>query len=138
MGVTILNQTDRKIKPSEIRAFLKKVLGELDLERVSLSVVFVDPETIRDYNRTYRQTDAYTDVMAFPGEGDYLGDLVLCPQIIEENALEFGFSFEEELRFVLVHGVLHLLGYTDYTPEEKQQMYEKQREILRRIEDEEG
>ncbi len=138
MGVTILNQTDRKIKASEIRTFLKKVLGKMDLDRVSLSVVFVDPETIRDYNRTYRQTDAYTDVMAFPGEGDYLGDLVLCPQIIEENALEFGFSFEEELRFVLVHGILHLLGYTDYTAEEKQQMYDKQNEILRRIEDEES
>lgn len=134
MGVTVLNQTKRRIRHSDIRRFVKAVLRELGVEEASLSVVFVDQETIREYNRNFRGVDAYTDVMAFPGDGNYLGDVIIAPDVVEANAKDFGRGFDEELRFVVVHGILHLMGYTDYTPEEKRRMFEMQDEIIKRLE----
>ncbi len=95
----------------------------------------MSPETIRAYNRDFRGVDAYTDVMAFPGDGDYLGDILVCPEVVRENARELDRDFEEELEFVIVHGVLHLLGYSDYTPEEKEEMFKLQNRIIREVKD---
>ncbi len=133
MGVTIINKTDRRIKATAVRRFVKAVLSKLGVGKASLSLVFLEPDEIREFNRRFRDTDAETDVMAFPGEGDYLGDVMVCPSVVEENAKELGVSFDEELAFVIVHGILHLLGYTDHTPEEKEEMFKLQREILRKI-----
>lgn len=133
LGITIVNKTNRRIKITAIRSFVKAVLSELGIEKASLSLVFLNPDEIRDYNRRFRNTDLETDVMAFPGEGDYLGDVLVCPVVVEENAKELGTSFEEEMAFVIVHGILHLLGYTDHTPEEKEEMFKLQREILKKI-----
>ncbi|BAT72187.1 probable rRNA maturation factor [Thermosulfidibacter takaii ABI70S6] len=133
MGITVLNQTDLKLKKSEVRRFVKRVLSEIGHEDASLSVVFVPAETIREYNRNFRDVDAETDVMAFLGDGSYLGDIIVCPQVVKENAAEIGVNFDQELKFVLVHGILHLLGYTDYTQEEKERMFEEQTRILNAV-----
>ncbi len=133
MGVTVLNQTGLPIRVSSIRAFVKVALEELEVGGSSLSVVLVEEETIRDYNKRFRGVDAPTDVMAFFGEGDYLGDIIICPFVVFENAQELSRDKEEEFYFVLAHGILHLLGYTDKTQEERMEMFRLQDGLLESV-----
>ncbi len=132
MGITILDRQSTKLKKRWIRDIVKAVLEYLDMEKASLSLVFVNPEEIKEYNRKFRGVDSSTDVLSFPSGsgGTYLGDIIICPDIIRENASDYGVSFEEELVLVIIHGILHLLGYRDYEPEEKKIMEEKQKEVL--------
>ena len=133
MGITVLNRVGAKIRHSELRRFVKAVLESLGLSDASLSIVFVSANEIKEYNLRFRNVDAETDVMAFTGEGDYLGDILICPEVVMKNSEELGVDFEDELKFVIVHGILHLLGYTDYTPEEKQKMFEEQQRLLEKV-----
>ena len=109
-----------------------------------LSVTFTDNEGIRAINAEYRGIDAPTDVLSFPLT-DYeavdfpvadepaasLGDIVLSLERADEQAREFGHSFEREVAFLTVHSMLHLLGYDHVnSDEEDAEMRRRQREIL--------
>ena len=105
-----------------------------------LSVVLSSDERLADLNRRYLGVDAPTDVLAFPsGEVDpdtgmpYLGDvLVSYPRALAQAATG-GHSVEEELQLLVVHGVLHLLGYDHATPAEHERMWALQAEALTRL-----
>jgi len=134
-----------------LRSLIKKaVKGALAYENftlpVTLSVTFTDNEGIREYNREYREIDRPTDVLSFPmydfGNGDKpeegepvcLGDIVLSLERAEEQAAEFGHSFEREAAFLTVHSVLHLLGYDHLLSDEDDlDMRRRQKEIMERI-----
>jgi probable rRNA maturation factor len=107
---------------------LQKTAGILNLtEDTEISVLLVDNETIREFNRDYRGKDSATDVLSFPMEEDIeensepeviggpgermLGDIVISVERAVEQAAEYGHSIERELAFLAVHGMLHLLGY---------------------------
>ena len=110
-----------------------------------VSVTFTDNEGIRALNREYRQIDAPTDVLSFPlfdfeGETEEppideiinnLGDIVISLEKAQEQAEEYGHSFERETAFLCVHSMLHLLGYDhERSEEEDVEMRAKQREIM--------
>lgn len=84
-------------------------------EGVSLSVRFVSDRQIRELNRRYREKDAPTDVLSFPGggtpEGLHLGDLVIGVPTARRQAAGLGHSLGREIRELVLHGVLHLLGH---------------------------
>ncbi len=136
MGVTIINNHPLKLKSSWVRRVVKSVLELLDVDG-SLSLVFVDSNEIREYNKKFRGVDRDTDVISFPsGDGkDYLGDIIICLDVVRENAEDYGVPLEEELARVIIHGILHLLGYRDYEPEEKEVMEKEQERILALIQD---
>ncbi len=108
-----------------------------------VSLTFTDNEGIRKLNREFRNIDKPTDVLSFPLT-DYagtsmpiddpelsLGDIVISLERAEEQAAEFGHSFEREVAFLAVHSMLHLLGYDHVnSDEEDAQMRRRQREIL--------
>ena len=103
----------------------------------SLTLVLTGDEEIRALNRAYRGIDSATDVLSFPAnEPDpetgalYLGDVILSLPRAAAQAARGGHSLEEELRLLVVHGVLHLLGYDHADPEEKAAMWRAQAEIL--------
>ena len=112
-----------------------------------LSVTFTDNEGIRAVNKEYRNIDKATDVLSFPltdfEGGDEppadeptvsLGDIVISLQRADEQAKEFGHSFEREAAFLCVHSMLHLLGYDHVNSEEEDvEMRRRQREILHRM-----
>ncbi len=116
----------------------------LELEGVpagELTIVITDAERVRELNRTYRGVDAPTDVLSFPMQGEplpeeasvpYLGDVVIAYPVAEQQARELGHSPQEELRLLVVHGVLHLLGYDHATPEEEARMWARQEAVLGR------
>ncbi|MFP4300763.1 MAG: rRNA maturation RNase YbeY [Spirochaetaceae bacterium] len=100
--------------------FAQRVLQRLDLSGMELSLLLCDNETMRRLNREYREIDAPTDVLSFGQEGEaipaegqppYLGDLVIALPYVRAQAREVGVSEEEELRRMVVHGILHLAGY---------------------------
>ncbi len=113
---------------------------DLDDERLSMSVSFVDAEEIRRLNREYRDKDAVTDVLSFPQFDPYeymqdwdevaLGDVVICEERAKEQAEEYGHSYERELIYLFVHSCFHLLGYDHETEEEKKIMREKEEKVM--------
>ncbi len=107
-----------------------------------LSLVLTDDETIARLNREYRGVDAPTDVLLFPqldpaatpgGAPAMLGDIVVSLPRAAAQAQEYGHSYRRELGFLLVHGLLHLLGYDHEAPADAALMEERQQAIMRAL-----
>jgi probable rRNA maturation factor len=105
-----------------------------------LTLVISDDVQIQSLNRQYLGVDAPTDVLAFPsGEIDldagqlYLGDVIISYQRAEEQSEAGEHTLEQEMQLLIVHGVLHLLGYDHAIDSEKTKMWEVQDEILAQL-----
>ncbi|MBE3585544.1 rRNA maturation RNase YbeY [Desulfofundulus thermocisternus] len=108
-----------------------------------VSLVFVDDDYIHRLNREYRGVDRPTDVLSFAlqegepmpaaGEEILLGDVVISLEMARRQSEEYGHSFEREVAFLIVHGVLHLLGYDHQTEEQRRAMREKEETIMARM-----
>ena len=124
---------------------LTKTLKHLDLHfDPYLSVTFVDNKFIHELNRDYRHIDRPTDVISFAFlDGDenkdkifqseqmvVLGEIYISFDKAREQAIAYGHSLERELKFLFVHGLLHLLGYDHMTPEDEKIMFALQDQIL--------
>ena len=109
-------------------------------EGCEVSVSVVSPQEIQELNSEYRGVDNVTDVLSFccddPWEASeddpciMIGDIVVCPQVIDEQRKEFGTTFVQEASLMIVHSVLHLLGYDHMEDDERKVMEEKEKEIL--------
>ena len=108
-----------------------------------LSVVITDDETVQDLNRRYRAVDAPTDVLSFgpgpddtfmtpPGSAHQVGEIVISYPEAARGAEEAGDAIDEELEHLLVHGILHLLGYDHESPEEGRAMRAREEALLGR------
>ena len=147
LNIDFLDETN-KVQEEHI-ALVEKLLQHaasvLEIEDESeVSITFVTNEAIQEINREYRDKDQPTDVISFAleelGEGEtviiaegmprVLGDIIISTERAEEQATEYGHSFERELGFLEVHGFLHLFGYDHMTEEDEKVMFGKQDEIL--------
>ena len=119
-------------------------LLNLDKQRCELSVTFVGLDEIHELNREYRGVDRPTDVLSFPQFEDLeeeipevgeicLGDVVICREKAEEQAEEFGHSYEREMVYLFTLSVLHLLGYDHMEEDEKKVMRQREEEIMEQI-----
>jgi len=97
------------------------VLGEI-------TIVFMDDDELLEYNEQYLNHDYYTDIITFDytESGVVSGDLLISIDRIQDNASNLGQSFLNELHRVCVHGVLHLFGYKDKSPEHQEEMRAKE------------
>ncbi len=129
---------------------VEKVLAYEECEEnYEVSISFVGDEEMRSLNNEYRGIDKETDVLSFPmldfieeeleeedEDAEYideeiaLGDIVISMRSVREQAEDFGHSFNRELAFLLVHGMLHLLGYDHEDEAGEKEMFEKQEAIL--------
>ena len=113
------NQRKQKLALKSIERRLRVLLERLDLPEAELSVLFTGERAMRRLNRTYRGIDRPTDVLSFPfREGAYgdvrpdlLGDIVVCVPVAERQSREDGETLPRAVDRLLVHGLLHLLGY---------------------------
>ena len=112
--------------------WLKMVAGSEIRKIGDINVIFCSDNYILDVNMKYLQHDYFTDIITFDYcEGKVLsGDLFIIVDSVRENSIEFGTDFEEELHRVIVHGVLHLIGYDDHTEEDKKVMRQKENYYL--------
>ena len=143
--VYINNDQDKLPVTQALRGLIRRAVGAAlryeDFRRpAEVSVTFVDNERIRELNRDYRSIDRATDVLSFPlfdddfgdGEACALGDIVLSLEKADAQAKEYGHSFERETAFLVVHSMLHLLGYDHETSEEdEKEMFFRQEEIMK-------
>lgn len=106
--IEINNLTTNPIEEKFLKKITKKVL-EGEKRKRDISIVFVGPERIRKLNKKYRKKNRTTDVLSFPYDNS--GEIVICLQEVKKNAKRFKLIFEKELARVLIHGILHLLGY---------------------------
>jgi len=106
----------------------------------SLSVVITSDKKISELNTKYRGVNAPTDVLSFTADhtdpdtqSHYIGDVLISLPRAQAQASQSGHSLETELQLLVVHGILHLLGYDHAESDEKQQMWAVQAEILNRL-----
>lgn len=94
----------------------------------NISVIFCSDNYILDINQRYLQHDYFTDIITFDyTEGTKIsGDLFVSVDSVKENSVEYGVEFEDELHRVIVHGILHLIGYDDHTEEDIRVMRSKE------------
>lgn len=145
------NGLDKK----QIKALEKAVYGFQKSDvRLAVELSFVDEEEIQRLNRELRSTDRVTDVLSFPAlenikgeevkKKDHLfeldekknlliGSIAICEKRAREQAEEYGHSYQRELHYLTVHGIMHCLGYDHETPEEKAEMREKEEEVLGKL-----
>ena len=141
MNILIDNQVET-FEP-DVTAISKFVQFCLNFEGApdesEVSVTYVDPDTIHSLNKEYRGVDRPTDVLSFECDGAFLedgaeicvlGDIVICPEVCRSQCADFGNTFEEELRLLTCHGVLHLLGYDHIEDADAEVMEAKEKEIL--------
>jgi len=134
----------REPEPLAFDAFVELATFVLEREdtpdAVELSVAVVGVEEIAELNSRFRGKEGPTDVLSFPcddpcavvgpGEPVTLGDVVIAPEIAEQQAAELGHTVEEELNLLLVHGVLHLLGYDHIEDIDAAAMQSRERALL--------
>jgi probable rRNA maturation factor len=145
----ILNrQRSVRIARRPLEEFLRRVASELRLPESSVTVCFVSDAEIARMNKTYRGKPGPTDVLSFPAEARkrpmaagrkaaagaataYLGDIAISAATARRNAARFGRTFPAELRILILHGVLHLLGYDHET--DRGQMERLEAKLRRRL-----
>ena len=138
----------RKLAPVKyVREYLDKVLAELGLNNVEFSVSFIDEDHMHQMNKEFRNIDDSTDILSFAAEDEedgftfisagrrkrVLGDILICPQVLSRNAASFGVTENEELRRLLIHGVLHLSGDNHSTNDPSEPMLVKQEAVLKKL-----
>lgn len=128
----------RRVRRKELQAVARRALA---LERpgaaLNLTVVIVSDRAMRNYNKRFHHVNAPTDVLSFPmatGE-NYLGDIIISYDTAKVNARAAGWRVRDELQLLVTHGVLHLLGYDDTTPDARATMWRRQAEILESAQD---
>ncbi|MGH2729888.1 MAG: rRNA maturation RNase YbeY [Actinomycetota bacterium] len=141
MNVFLANEQDLNLDEVRLSSLARHTLKSEEVAPdAELSVLLVNSDHIRRLNARFAGDDHATDVLAFPmmeeeEEGTLLlGDVVICPQIAENNAAQMGHSLATELDALLVHGTLHLLGYDHQAAEDRAQMDERLKEVLESFE----
>ena len=134
LAIQIRNETSKfHISLRPLKVIVRKILKALGFKRTGLSILFVGDKEIRSLNRRWLGHDRPTDVIAFPGEGAFLGDIVISLETTRRQAKQYGNYFEYELATYLCHGILHLKGHCDKTKKGAARMEKLQERILRKI-----
>ena len=90
-------------------------------------------EEIHRLNKQYRNVDKPTNVLSFPNTGNVLGDIVLCLEVVQKEAVDQQKTYKSHLTHLIVHSILHLLGYDHISDEEAEEMEQKEIDILKTV-----
>lgn len=148
MGRLVIECLDRRVKVGAVAKAVYQVTGQK--ANLKAELVFDNESDMQTLNNTERGIDKVTDVLSFPsmdrikgkvltpevcktemdGRYIFIGSIVLCDEKIKAQAKEFGHSMVRERNYLIMHGLLHLLGYDHMTPEDKREMRDKEKEVL--------
>lgn len=143
MTIEINNESEVVVDEAKLQRLAKYVLEALHVHPdAELAVVLVDEAAIEQLHVQWMDEPGPTDVLSFPMDElrpgsiekptlpGLLGDVVICPQVAEQQAAKAGHSAEQEILLLLTHGTLHLLGFDHATLEEEAEMFGLQRDLL--------
>lgn len=132
--INFYSETDFLLEDQErYSSWIQAVIASESRKPGEISYIFCDDQYLLELNKEYLDHDTFTDIITF----DYCigkiiqGDLFISIERVKENSVLFNVSFSEELRRVIIHGILHLCGYSDKTPEESKLMRIKEEEKMR-------
>lgn len=144
-----LTKEEEKIAKKLLKTVCK--IHGIKKKLISADITMVDKEQIQELNRDTRQIDRATDVLSFPALDNivfpfeikdyqemlspenntlYIGEIIICRDIMKEQAVEYGHSEQRECAFLITHGLLHLLGYDHIEEDERRVMRAKEEEVL--------
>lgn len=134
-GPATVGLADEQSVPVNVDAILHAARTALDALNMSgeLSIALVDAAAIADLKGRYYGEHAATDVLSFPMDGPagpMIGDVVVCPDVAMRQARGLGLSFDDEMRHLVVHGIVHLSGRDHLTPRDEIAMAAQERRIL--------
>ena len=121
--------TDFQFRKKTLNNRWLRLVAESEIRRIGqINIIFCSDNYILDVNQQYLQHDYFTDIITFDyGEEDRLsGDLFISVDSVRENSIEYGTEFDDELNRVIVHGILHLIGYDDHCDEDIAVMRKKE------------
>lgn len=127
--ISFRNLSGRELDLAALEEALRRVLAAEGAALAALSVALVDDDRITSLNWRLLRHEGPTDVISFEAE-DGEGEIIVGVDVAERQAAEAGHSLTDELRYLLAHGALHVLGHDDSTPEQRQTMLRRQDEIL--------
>ena len=148
MGKLVIESLQKRVKLKKLLKAVYKVTGQT--AKLKAELVFEEADAMRDLNRNSRNVASVTDVLSFPmfdgikgialtpelcrtemeGRYIFIGSIVLCEEKIKEQAKEYGNTELYERNYLIIHGLLHLLGYDHMTDEDKKEMRDKEKEVL--------
>lgn len=150
LEVEYLDIEENKEYEKVLNRVINKCFEEENLKNLYISITLTNPENIHKINKEYRNIDRATDVLSFPmfekneieivcntdlnGMKEVLGDVIISIEQVQNQAKEYGHSFERELAYMAVHGFYHLMGYDHMEENEKKEMREKEENILSKLE----
>ena len=137
------SQNKIKIDQRKIRSTILKILKILDCADKEISLSFVDDENIKQLNKQYLGKDKATNVLSFSlQEGEYgdinpqiMGDIIVSVETAQRDAIKENLTVTQELEFLIIHGILHLLGYNheNTTKKETNKMQQEEKDLFTAI-----
>lgn len=129
-----------KVPKSYLTSSYKKILldlpakEQLRIKNKNINLVFLNSSKIKEINSKFRNKNKETDILSFEStEPNVLGELVFCPPVIKKNAKQNKWALKYEYLYMLIHGVLHLLGYDHETEKDSLDMFKLQDKIFVKI-----
>lgn len=129
--IEINNKTKAKINAGLVKRTTEKFFTCYKIKNKNISIAFVGDTVMARLNKEYRRKNYPTDILSFAGEGDELGEIIIDYAQIKRQAKKFSLPVESELIFILVHGLLHLIGYDDETEDARSKMMELGENLIR-------
>jgi len=127
------SQIEHSLDLEDLEEWLVRVMAKLNIASYHITYVFMSDDDLLAINKKYLNHDFYTDIITFDlsdGDGSVVSDIFVSLDRVKENAHSLSSPFSEELKRVLVHGVLHLVGFDDKTESLKAEMRHKEDELL--------
>jgi probable rRNA maturation factor len=138
--INILPGLKAFVEKKDLESTASKILAHLKIEESEISITLIDNKSIREFNNQYRGIDMETDVLSFTGyeinpENGHrmLGDILISIPMAQKQAADLDHSLEDEIKVLMIHGILHLLGYDHEKKSEEEQMFTLQAMLFKAV-----
>jgi probable rRNA maturation factor len=144
----VIKDLQKKIalNPPQILKIIKAILRHEGVDQAFLSIVFVNQQRIKNFNKKYLNRAYATDVLAFDltdngpqrrksrrNRKNIIGDIIISTDAAFKNAKSYQTTLSEELALYMIHGILHLLGFDDHKPNDRRKMRKREGELLEHL-----
>ena len=131
--INIFNKAlNLKIEDSKVHELVHLTLNETHYEKINLNFIFCNNQTLNDFKLKYFNDDVLTDIVTFPirNDSELEAEIYISHEMASQNAKEFKVSLNNEMSRLIVHGILHLIGFDDSSKDKKKEMFEKQEQVI--------
>jgi len=137
MTINLNNKTEKEIDNKKVNEIIKDIVNDFieEYSKKIINILITDDSEIEEFNRKYRNKEGPTDVLSFEYglDEEVIGEIIISIDSIKKNAKELNETFDEEFYYILIHGVLHILGYDHIEDEEAHEMDKLQDEYYDKL-----